>query len=189
MDGVNLTPYLGFDVGIGGDPSGLVAVTVADGVYRLVYSLEIRSRSFGDQLARVGIVANRLRSTGSNKRTQLIYDASGIGCGIGELAGSLGMDSADLIGYTITGGSSLGGRTVSKTRLLSGLQTVIRTGRLRIPDRPETVKIRRQLQTWQIETDGTTMKAVKDRQGKHHYDLAIALSLVIVHHERRSEIF
>lgn len=181
--GVKTSHYIGFDVGHRNDPSGLVVVSALGDTYRVRHVREIRNVSFENQLRTVQVIGARLETP------VLVLDSTGIGAAVAEWARDL-VGFRAVIGYVITGGNSIGARTVSKSHLLGQLQAIATQGRIIIPDRPETMKLRHQMTTWTVEENQGRFKAVNDRQNKsHHYDLATALALVITHHERHRGLF
>ena len=176
---------IGYDIGQKNDPSAVVLVKAEGDRYTVRYCLEIRDKIFQRQLLRIQRIIDKVPEPPT-----LVLDASGMGSGVLEMAQNLITGTKVIIGYSISGGGSFNGRTVSKSHLLTELQSTIRQGRLVIPDRPETLKLRRQLISWKIEeTDHGRLKAADDRNSSHHYDLAIALGLAISHHERYRRIF
>ena len=176
---------IGYDIGQKNDPSAVVLVKAEGERYTVRYCLEIRDKIFQRQLLRIQKIIDKV-----SEPPTLVLDASGMGAGVLEMAQELITGTKVIIGYSISGGGSFNGRTVSKSHLLTQLQSTIRQGRLVIPDRPETLKLRRQLISWKIEeTDHGRLKAADDRNSSHHYDLAIALGLAISHHERYRRLF
>jgi len=177
---------IGYDIGQKNDPSAVVLVKAEGDRYTVRYCLEIRDKIFQRQLLRIQRIIDKLPEPAT-----LVLDASGMGAGVLEMAQDLITGTKVIIGYGISGGGSFNGRTVSKSHLLTELQSTIRQGRLVIPDRPETLKLRRQINTWKIDPESSygRLKAVNTRNGNHHFDLAVALALAIVHHERYRRIF
>ena len=177
---------IGYDIGQKNDPSAVVLVKAESDRYTVRYCLEIRDIVFQRQLLKIQRIIDNLPEPPT-----LVLDASGMGSGVLEMAQNLITGTKVIVGYGISGGGSFNGRTVSKSHLLTELQSTIRQGRLVIPDRPETLKLRRQIDTWKIDPKSSygRLKAVNTRNSNHHFDLAIALALAISHHERYRRIF
>ncbi len=183
---------VGLDLGAVDDYSACSVVEVANveqpGEARYtVRHLERWRQPYPEIIPKVIDIVRRLPP----ERRLLLVDATGVGLPVLQL---LRLSELDLVGVTITGGDQVGhnaaGLTVPKVSLVSSLQVVMQTHRLKVASglsagrtlaaelqaftrRQNPVTGRNQFATW--------------REGEHD-DLVLSVSMAVWHGENRSAV-
>ena len=123
-------------------------------------------------------------------RPVLMVDVTGVGLPVVDiLREALGPRKRDLIAVTFTHGTKYtqrgGSATVGKAYLVSRLQALLQTERLKLPVTPETAALARELSTYEIRVD----EDANDRYGAFkvgtHDDLVTAVGLATCYQDQR----
>jgi hypothetical protein len=123
-------------------------------------------------------------------RPRLMVDSTGVGAPVVELIGEkLGRHGRDLIAATFTHGDKYSQddsrriASVGKAHLVSKLQALLQTGRLKLPRTAEAEALGRELMDYEIRVD----EDANDKYGAFkvgaHDDLVTALGLAVVYVE------
>lgn len=204
--------WLGIDCGFNPDPSAIVTVkhmristnyrkpgdinnelarSYTTSIYRVVKAEELAGVSYPNQRDHVQRLIDLERTYGNSVR--IAIDATGVGVAVSQdwKMGLHGYD--DFIPVSIVSGQPRKLKNKSVSDLLLGTMRAFEEARIGIPKSSEFAirKLQNQLVTRGIETDFRgRLKAIDERSSSmSHYDLAIALSLVVGHNEHVDSTF
>lgn len=196
--------WIGIDVGFSPDPTSVVLVRhlrlVSDygpssrervtSFYRLVRCQEWSGVPYPEQRELVQGIIDSERQF--NERICLILDGTGVGKAVSQdwEVGLQGLDEFRPV--TMVSGQPRSIGSVAVSDLIQNTQSAFQQGRVALPARPSgdqtflVRKLQAQLTTRGIEEDYRgRLKAIDERKsGLNHYDLSVALSLVVGHVEQ-----
>jgi hypothetical protein len=204
--------WVGIDCGFSPDPTAIVIVkhmsmhthynarldsgreytkSKTTSLYRVVAAEELVGVTYPDQRDHVQKIIDREKSF--NPEVSIVLDATGVGVAISQDWRNGLENYSNFIPVTITAGQPAKLRNKSVGDLLLGAMRVFEEGRCAIPKSSDFAikKLYNQLTTREIETsDRGRLKAIDKRSSSmSHFDLSIALSLVIGHREAEDARF
>jgi hypothetical protein len=184
------TYKVGLDLGTVDDWTALAVVEVRGDVtgerrYTVVHLERWRHVSYPEIIQEVASIVGRPTLNGH----KLLVDATGVGLPLVQLLTRAGLNP---VGITITAGDEVGsngaGMTVPKVALVSSLQVVVQTGRIKVAkDLPTGALLAGEMQAFtrrQNPVTGRNQFAVW-RDGEHD-DLTLAVALPVWHGEQRT---
>ena len=204
--------WIGIDCGFSPDPTAIVIVkhmsihthynarldggreytkSKTTSFYRVVAAEELVNVTYPDQRDHVQRIIDREKSF--NSEVSIVLDGTGVGVAVSQDWRNGLENYSEFIPVTITAGQPRKLRNKSVSDLLLGTIRAFEEGRCSIPKSPDFAikKLRSQLTNRGIETDlRGRLKAIDERSSSmSHYDLSIALSLVIGHREAEDAKF
>ena len=177
--------WIGLDLGQAVDYTALACIeqTKTDGIKE--YALRHLQRfpigtSYPDIVSQVGKIINQPPLAGC----KLVPDATGVGRAVTDLLRTAGL-RATIIPITITGGikataDGRGGVHVPKRELVSVLQVLLQTHRLKIPaTMPLAGVLVRELQTFKVKVTEAANETYGAWRERDHDDLVLATALAL----------
>lgn len=195
--------WLGIDIGHSPDPTSVAVVkhlrltsTYREGrnsqefitsFYRIVRCKEWSGVSYPDQRGLVQEVLSE--ELNYHKSVSIVCDGTGVGKAVGQDWQSGLTGYYQFLPVTMVYGEPRSLNSMSVSDLILNTQAAFEQGRVAIPRSNNDFAIRKlysQLTTRGIETDFRgRLRAIDERKsGLNHYDLSVALSLVVGHNER-----
>jgi hypothetical protein len=160
-------------------------------LYRVVAAEELVGVTYPDQRDHVQKIIDREKSF--NSEVSIVLDATGVGVAISQDWRNGLENYSEFIPVTITAGQPRKLRNKSVSDLLLGTMRTFEEGRCSIPKSSDFAirKLQSQLINRGVETDlRGRLKAIDERSSSmSHFDLSIALSLVIGHLEAEDARF
>ncbi len=205
--------WIGIDCGFSPDPTAIVIVkhmsihshynarlesgreytkSKTTSLYRVVKAEELTGVTYPDQRDHVQRIIDNERLY-DNREVSIVLDATGVGVAVSQDWRN-GLENYDnFIPVTITSGQPRKLRNKSVSDLLLGTMRVFEEGRCSIPKSQDFAirKLQLQLINRGVETDiRGRLKAIDERSSSmSHFDLSIALSLVVGHLEAEDAKF